>query len=99
MGMLLSFAGSTPFSLNITPPTDLTVTKGTYTIGIIVSLVGTGFLIGFLQQVKLMFKPVRVVATIVFFVSMGMVFVAAFVLGNALLCLIMVIVEYLAYTW
>jgi len=70
-----------------------------YTIGIIVSLIGTGFLIGFFQQLKMMFKPVRVVATIVFLASIGMVFVAAFVLGNKLLCIIMVIVEYLAYTW
>jgi hypothetical protein len=46
-----------------------------------------------------MFKPVRVVASIVFIASVGMVFVAAFVLGNKLLCIIMVIVEYLAYTW
>lgn len=70
-----------------------------YTLGIVVSLIGTGFLIGFMQQLKLMFKPVRVVATIVFLASIGMVFVAAFVLGNQLLCIIMVIVEYLAYTW
>jgi hypothetical protein len=70
-----------------------------YTLGIIVSLIGTGFLIGFFQQLKLMFKPVRVVATIIFLGSIGMVFVAAFVLGNPLLCIIMVIVEFLAYTW
>jgi len=70
-----------------------------YTLGIIVSLIGTGFLIGFFQQLKLMFKPVRVVATIIFLASIGMVFVAAFVLGNPLLCIIMVIVEFLAYTW
>jgi len=70
-----------------------------YTLGIIVSLIGTGFLIGFFQQLKLMFKPVRVVATIVFLGLIGMVFVAAFVLGNPLLCIIMVIVEFLAYTW
>lgn len=70
-----------------------------YTLGIVISLIGTGFLIGFFQQLKLMFKPVRVVATIVFLGSIGMVFVAAFVLSNQLLCVIMVIVEYLAYTW
>jgi hypothetical protein len=70
-----------------------------YTLGVVISLIGTGFLLGFGQQLKLMFKPVRIVATIVFLVSIGMVFVAAFVLGNQLLCIIMVIVEYLAYTW
>ncbi|KAF8666575.1 Protein transport protein SFT2 [Rhizoctonia solani] len=51
-----------------------------YTIGIVVSLVGTGFLIGFGKQLKLMFKPVRVVATIVFFATIGLVFVGAFVI-------------------
>ncbi|KAG8712800.1 hypothetical protein FRC08_014087 [Ceratobasidium sp. 394] len=70
-----------------------------YTIGIIVSLIGTGFLIGFFKQLKVMFKPVRVVATIVFFATIGLVFVGAFVLGSEILCIIFVIIEYLAYTW
>ncbi|KAH0830389.1 SFT2-domain-containing protein [Lanmaoa asiatica] len=63
-----------------------------YTIGILVSLTGTGFLIG----VSTMFKPVRLLATIVFLASIGLVFVGAFVLGNEVL---FVIIEYLAYTW
>jgi len=70
-----------------------------YVLGTIVSLIGTGFLIGFLKQLKLMFKPVRVVATIVFLGSIGLVFVGAFVLGNEILCLIFVFIEYIAYTW
>ncbi|KAG2115155.1 SFT2-domain-containing protein [Suillus discolor] len=70
-----------------------------YTIGIMVSLVGTGFVIGFASQFKLMFKPVRIIATIVFLGSVGLVFVGAFVLGNEVLCIIFVVIEYLAYTW
>ncbi|KAF8522132.1 SFT2-domain-containing protein [Hysterangium stoloniferum] len=70
-----------------------------YTIGTIISLVGTGFLIGFFKQLKLMFKPVRVVATIVFIGSIGLVFVGAFVIGSEVLCIVFVIIEYLAYTW
>jgi len=70
-----------------------------YIMGTIVSLIGTGFLIGFFKQLKLMFKPVRVIASIVFLASIGLVLVAAFVLGNDILCLIFVIIEYLAYTW
>ncbi len=46
-----------------------------------------------------MFKPVRVVATVVLLVAIAMTFMGAFLLDNALLCLIMVIVEYLAYLW
>ncbi|KAG9318258.1 SFT2-domain-containing protein [Chiua virens] len=63
-----------------------------YTIGILVSLAGTGFLIG-------MFKPVRVLATVVFLASIGLVFVGAFVIRNEVLCIVFVIIEYLAYTW
>lgn len=70
-----------------------------YTIGILVSLIGTGFVIGFASQFKLMFKPVRIIATIVFLGSVGLVFVGAFVLKNEVLCIIFVIIEYLAYTW
>ncbi|TEB35978.1 SFT2-domain-containing protein [Coprinellus micaceus] len=68
-------------------------------IGTVISLVGTGFLIGFLKQLKLMFKPVRVVAAIVFLASIGMIFVAAFVIKSDVLCLVFVFIEYLAYIW
>jgi hypothetical protein len=91
-----------------------------YTLGIVISLIGTGFLIGvradhmhglvfltkphssfsrsssryaisfppppWILHVHLpsqMFAPVRVVATIILIASMGLVFVGAFVLGNA----------------
>lgn len=70
-----------------------------YTIGVLVSLAGTGFLIGFATQIKQMFKPVRLLATLVFLCSIGLVFVGAFVLGNEILCIVFVIIEYLAYTW
>ncbi|EJD53265.1 SFT2-domain-containing protein [Auricularia subglabra TFB-10046 SS5] len=70
-----------------------------YSLGLIISLVGTGFLIGFFKQLKLMFKPVRVVATLVFLGSMVAVFITAFLLSVDVVCLILVIVEYLAYTW
>jgi len=70
-----------------------------YAVGTIVALFGTGFLIGFFKQLKLMFKPVRVVASIVFLASIGLIFVGAFVLRNDVLCIIFVIIEYLAYTW
>ncbi|KAG8682424.1 hypothetical protein FRC12_010615 [Ceratobasidium sp. 428] len=70
-----------------------------YTIGIVVSLIGTGFLIGFFKQLKVMFKPVRVVATIIFFATIALVFVGAFVIGSEILCIVFVVIEYLAYTW
>lgn len=70
-----------------------------YALGTVVSLIGTGFLIGFTKQLKLMFKPVRVVATIVFLAMVVMIFISAFVLGSGTLCIIFVILEYLAFLW
>jgi len=70
-----------------------------YALGTVISLVGTGFLMGFFKQLKVMFKPVRIVATIVFLGSIVLVFIGAFVLRSDLLCIIFVIIEYLAYTW
>jgi len=78
---------------------QLTIFAVLFVFGTIISLVGTGFLIGFFRQLKLMFKPVRVLATIVFIASIVLVFVSAFVLGSDILCLVFVILEYLAYTW
>ncbi|KZO99328.1 SFT2-domain-containing protein [Calocera viscosa TUFC12733] len=70
-----------------------------YTVGIVVTLVGTGFLIGFFRQLKMMFAMVRIVATIIFLASIVLVFIAAFVIGSQVMAIILVIVEYLAYTW
>ncbi|KAI9428693.1 SFT2-domain-containing protein [Lactarius indigo] len=70
-----------------------------YALGTVISLIGTGFLIGFTKQTKLMFKPVRVVATIVFLAMIIMIFVSAFVLSSGTLCIIFVVLEYLAFLW
>ncbi|RPD66001.1 SFT2-domain-containing protein [Lentinus tigrinus ALCF2SS1-7] len=70
-----------------------------YGLGTVISLIGTGFLIGFAKQLKLMFKPVRVAATIIFLGSIALIFVGAFVIRSDVLCIIFVIIEYLAYAW
>jgi len=70
-----------------------------YVLGTVISLIGTGFIIGFFRQLKLMFKPVRVVAAVILIGSIAMVLVGAFVLRIAILCLVLVFVEFLAYTW
>jgi len=94
IGFILSILGSSLLFLG-----QLGSFAVLYAMGTIVSLIGTGFLIGFASQMKLMFKPVRIVATIVFLGSIGLVFVGAFVLRNDILCIIFVIIEFLAYTW
>lgn len=45
-----------------------------------------------------MFKPVRIVATVLMLASIIMTFVSAFVLPT-ILCIIFVIIQYLAYLW
>ncbi|KAK0197540.1 SFT2-domain-containing protein [Armillaria gallica] len=94
VGFVLSLLGSILLFIG-----QLGIFAVLYVMGTIVSLVGTGFLIGFFKQLKLMFKPVRVAATFIFLGSIVLVFIAAFVLDNDILCLIFVIIEYLAYTW
>jgi len=94
IGFVLSLLGSIVLFLG-----NVVIFALLYGLGTVVSLAGTGFLIGFFTQLKLMFKPVRVLATIIFLASIGLVFVGAFVLDNELLCIIFVVIEYLAYTW
>jgi len=94
VGFVLSLLGSIVLFL-----AQLALFAILYSLGTIVSLAGTGFLIGFGTQVKLAFKPVRVVATLAFIASIALVFVGAFVIGSDVLCIIFVIIEYLAYTW
>jgi len=94
IGFILSILGSSLLFLG-----QIGSFAALYAMGTLISLVGTGFLIGFATQLKLMFKPIRVVATILFLASIGLVFVGAFVLRSEILCLVFVIVEFLAYTW
>lgn len=54
-----------------------------YSIGVVVSFIGTGFLIGFIKQLKQMFNRVRLVATIVMIVAFVMVWVSAFAINSA----------------
>lgn len=67
-GFVLSIIGSIMLFIGLT-----SVFAILYSVGVIVSLVGTGFLVGFLRQLQLMFKPVRVVATGILLVSFVLV--------------------------
>lgn len=68
IGFALSLIGSTMLFIGLT-----SIFAILFSVGIIVSLVGTGFLVGFLKQLKMMFQPVRIVATGVLFASLAMV--------------------------
>jgi len=70
-----------------------------YAFGTVISLIGTGFILGFATQLKLMFKPVRIIATIILLVAIGLIFVGAFVIKIGALCLVFVIIQFFAYAW
>ncbi|CAD6584868.1 MAG: hypothetical protein CYPHOPRED_002871 [Cyphobasidiales sp. Tagirdzhanova-0007] len=70
-----------------------------YTVGVVISLVGTGFLVGFLTQAQKMIDTVRLSATLVFIGSIAMVFISAFVLHLDSLVIVFALLTYLAYAW
>ncbi|KAF9975912.1 hypothetical protein BGZ73_000259 [Actinomortierella ambigua] len=59
----------------------------------------TAFLIGPMRQLKTMFAPVRMVASIVYIVLLILTLIIAFTLKSLLLCLILCIVQFLALFW
>ncbi|CCF53066.1 hypothetical protein NDA18_003128 [Ustilago nuda] len=68
-----------------------------YTVGVLVALTGTGFLIGFMKQFQQMFKPVRIAFTLVMIVAFIMVWVSVFAIDSTILAVIFVIVLYVAF--
>jgi len=93
-GFLLSLSGTIVLVFGL-----LVLFAVLYVSGTIVSLLGSGFVLGFLKQLKLMFKPVRIVASVVLIASIVLVLVGAFVLDNGILCVVFVIVQFVAYSW
>lgn len=63
-----------------------------YAVGVLVSLTGTGFLIGFIKQFKQMFRPVRITFTLVMIAAFIMVWVSVFAIGSTVLAIVFVIV-------
>ncbi|KAN0066548.1 hypothetical protein ACQY0O_000642 [Thecaphora frezii] len=69
-----------------------------YSLGVVISLTGTGFLLGFMKQFKQMFAKVRIVFTLAMMASFAMVWVSAFAIGSAIVSLIFVVVLYVSFT-
>ncbi|KAF9310640.1 hypothetical protein BGZ91_007041 [Linnemannia elongata] len=70
-----------------------------FTLGNIISLLSTTFLIGPGKQIKTMFAPVRMVASIVFLAMIVATLIVAFTIQATLLCLILCIIQFLALFW
>lgn len=66
-----------------------------YTIGVVISLIGTGFLLGFLRQVKMMWDPVRRYAAAFFVLCIALTFVFAFAVRVDALVIVFAIATYL----
>ncbi|KAJ9598234.1 hypothetical protein L9F63_011055 [Diploptera punctata] len=65
----------------------------------IISIASTCFLMGPFNQIKKMFAPTRVIATIIVIVMFGLTLFAAIGLHKAGLALLFVIIQSLAMTW
>ena len=70
-----------------------------YSFGNIISLLATGFLIGFASQFRKMFDSTRLVATCVFLGSLVLTFISALALQSGILTLLLCLVQYLALIW
>ncbi|KAI9144724.1 SFT2 domain-containing protein [Paraphysoderma sedebokerense] len=70
-----------------------------YTFGNVLSLLSTGFLIGFKRQVKAMFDKVRIAATIIYLASMIFTLVAAFTVRSVVLVILLAVIQFLALFW
>ncbi|KAJ8869131.1 hypothetical protein PR048_030699 [Dryococelus australis] len=70
-----------------------------YTLGNVISMASTCFLMGPVNQVKKMFAPTRVIATILVIVLFGLTLFAAIGLHKAGLTLLFIILQSLAMTW
>lgn len=95
VGILFSFLGTFALFLH----RGLNVFAIFYTLGNILSLLSTCFLMGPMKQLENMFHSKRLIATIVVIISICLTLVAALVLHKALLALIFIIIQSLAMTW
>lgn len=70
-----------------------------YTLGNFVGITSSCFLLGPVKQVKRMFNRVRITATCVFFVFMGLTLYAALGLKSIGLTILFCLVQYVALIW
>lgn len=96
LGVGLSILGS---CLLWVPRKGLILFAVLYTVGNLLSLASTCFLMGPVNQLKKMFAKTRVIATILVFVMLILTLVCAIALKSPILALICCILQFLALTW
>ncbi|XP_067647291.1 vesicle transport protein SFT2B [Eurosta solidaginis] len=95
LGIVLTFLGSLALFLH----RGIVIFAVFYTLGNIISMTSTCFLMGPVNQIKKMFSSTRLIATCIVLVSIAMTFVAAVMLHKPGLTLIFIIIQSLAMTW
>uniref|UniRef100_T1JP55 Vesicle transport protein n=1 Tax=Strigamia maritima TaxID=126957 RepID=T1JP55_STRMM len=95
IGVFLSFLGT--FLLFV--KNGLVIFGVCYTLGNIVALMSTCFLMGPLKQLKKMFATTRLAATIIMIISLIMTLLCAFLWHNKGLVILFVIIQFVAMTW
>lgn len=82
-------------------PGNLTIFAVLYTVSNLLGLGSTFFLVGPKNQIKKMFKPVRLWSAVAFLVFMGLTLVAALALkpSNAGLVICFAVLQYLSLLW
>lgn len=96
IGIIFSLMGT--FLLWV-PKRGLVLFAAFYTLGNIASLGSTIFLMGPMKQLKRMFEPTRLIATIVMLLCLVLTLCSAFWWHNKGLALIFCILQSLALTW
>jgi hypothetical protein len=70
-----------------------------YSFGTLTSIASSFFLMGPVKQIKKMIDPNRIIATLVMLVTIVLTFLAAFLWESGGLCILFVILQFLAFTW
>ncbi|XP_043993132.1 vesicle transport protein SFT2A-like [Gambusia affinis] len=95
-GILCSILGS---ALLFLPGAGIKLFAVFYTLGNIAALSSTCFLMGPLKQLKRMFEPTRLIATIVMLLCFVLTLCAAFWWHKNVLAILFSILQFLAMTW
>ncbi|ESN94189.1 hypothetical protein HELRODRAFT_154240 [Helobdella robusta] len=96
IGVLCSILGSCFLFL---PGAGLTLFAILYTLGNVTALISTCFLMGPCNQLKRMFAPTRLIATIIVVISLALTLCAALWWKLSAVAILFCIIQFLAMTW
>ncbi|PAA50318.1 hypothetical protein BOX15_Mlig013861g1, partial [Macrostomum lignano] len=95
IGWIFSLLGSALIAL----PHGLVIFATFYTIGNVLSLASTCFLMGPINQLKKMFAPTRLIATLLMLLFMALTLMAAIWWKKSVLAVIFCLLQFLALVW